>query len=126
MRSFFAKRWTLGLLLMVVSSFAIGQSTPAGLWRTIDDKTKVVRSQVRIVETNGEYEGKIEKIVTRLPDDDPELWLRDIVESQGFLCHQDWVADMLAASGAKWVKEEFRWETVQPARDRLVLRLVAE
>lgn len=72
MRSFFAKRWTLGLLLMVVSSFAIGQSTPAGLWRTIDDKTKVVRSQVRIVETNGEYEGKIEKIVTRLPDDDPE------------------------------------------------------
>ena len=27
-------------------------------------------------------------------------------------------ADMLAASGAKWVKEEFRWETVQPARDR--------
>jgi hypothetical protein len=27
-------------------------------------------------------------------------------------------AELLAASGAKWVKEEFRWETVQPSRDR--------
>jgi hypothetical protein len=27
-------------------------------------------------------------------------------------------AELLAASGARWVKEEFRWETVQPSRDR--------
>lgn len=47
-------------------------STPAGLWRTIDDKTGKERSLVRITGANGVYEGKVEKILTRLPDDDPD------------------------------------------------------
>jgi uncharacterized protein (DUF2147 family) len=51
--------------------------TPAGLWRTIDDKTGKERSLVRITETNGEYEGKVEKILTRLPDDDPDHLCRE-------------------------------------------------
>ncbi|HZR02608.1 MAG TPA: DUF2147 domain-containing protein [Burkholderiales bacterium] len=65
-------RAVLVLLLLGASSFAFAQATPAGLWRTTDDKTGVVRSLVRIAEVNGQYEGKVEKIINRLPDDDPE------------------------------------------------------
>ena len=36
-----------------------------------------------------------------LPGDDADLWLRDIVEAQGYLCRQDIVADMLASSHAR-------------------------
>lgn len=36
-----------------------------------------------------------------LPGDDADLWLRDIVETQRFLCRQDIVADMLATSHAR-------------------------
>jgi uncharacterized protein (DUF2147 family) len=41
---------------------AYAQSTPAGLWKTIDDATRKEKSLVRIVETNGVYTGKVEKI----------------------------------------------------------------
>jgi len=45
-----------------VSAFA--QSTsPAGLWKTVDDNTKKEKSFVRIVETNGVFSGKVEKII---------------------------------------------------------------
>jgi uncharacterized protein (DUF2147 family) len=47
-------------------------ATPAGLWRTIDDKTGKERSIIRIVDNNGVYEGQVEKILNRQPDDDPE------------------------------------------------------
>ena len=46
--------------------------SPVGLWQTIDDKTKLARSLVRIVEVNGALEGRVEKLLNRLPDDDPE------------------------------------------------------
>jgi len=36
-----------------------------------------------------------------LDDDDADLWLRDVTEAQGYLCHQDMVADMLATSHAR-------------------------
>ena len=43
---------------------ALAQSaTPAGVWKTVDDNTKKEKSLVRIVETNGVYYGKVEKIV---------------------------------------------------------------
>ena len=47
-------------------------STPVGLWRTVDDKTGKERALVRVEETDGSYHAHIEKIVTRLPDDDPD------------------------------------------------------
>ena len=51
-------------LLAGASLVAAAQSaSPAGLWRTIDDSTKKDKSLVRIVETNGVYSGKVEKIV---------------------------------------------------------------
>jgi uncharacterized protein (DUF2147 family) len=42
---------------------ALAQSTPAGVWKTIDDSTKNEKSLVRIVEQNGVYNGKVEKII---------------------------------------------------------------
>ena len=66
----------LGALLAATAGLA-EPSTPAGLWRTIDDKTGKERSLVRITEANGVYEGKVEKIITRLPDDDPDHLCRE-------------------------------------------------
>jgi uncharacterized protein (DUF2147 family) len=60
-----------GALLAATAAFA-DTSSPAGLWRTIDDKTGKERSVVRITERNGVYEGKVEKLLNRQPDDDPD------------------------------------------------------
>ncbi len=43
------------------SAFA-DDSSPVGVWKTVDDKTGKVRSLVRISEVNGELQGKIEKL----------------------------------------------------------------
>lgn len=48
---------------LLVSGMACAQATPVGLWKTIDDKTKVEKSLVRISENNGVVTGKIEKIL---------------------------------------------------------------
>jgi uncharacterized protein (DUF2147 family) len=39
------------------------QTSPVGLWKTIDDETKQARSLVRITEKDGVLSGKIEKIL---------------------------------------------------------------
>jgi len=44
--------------------------SPVGLWRSIDDKTGKERSLIRIVESGGTLEGKVEKIFDQ-PGDDP-------------------------------------------------------
>jgi uncharacterized protein (DUF2147 family) len=56
------KAWTLGgaLALVVCSSWA--QTTPVGLWKTIDDDGKTEKSLVRITDAGGVLSGKIEKI----------------------------------------------------------------
>jgi len=46
-------------------------NSPVGLWRTIDDKTGKERSLVRITETEGVLDGKVEKIFDE-PGDDPQ------------------------------------------------------
>ena len=45
--------------------------SPAGLWKTIDDKSGNERALVRIVDNNGVFEGRVERIFDR-PGDDPE------------------------------------------------------
>jgi len=58
------KNLAVALMLAGAALGAAAQATsPAGLWRTIDDNTKKDKSLVRIVETNGVYSGKVEKIV---------------------------------------------------------------
>ena len=62
-------RWTI-LLMVFFSSVVLAESTPAGLWRTIDDHSGKEKSLVRIVEVSGEYRGTIEKLF-REPGEDP-------------------------------------------------------
>jgi uncharacterized protein (DUF2147 family) len=52
---------TLALIAAVGSVCA--QSTPAGVWKTIDDKTKTEKAQIRITEAGGVYSAKIEKLL---------------------------------------------------------------
>jgi uncharacterized protein (DUF2147 family) len=51
----------------LVGALAVGcahaQVSPAGVWKTIDDKTKTERAQIRITETAGVFSGKIEKLL---------------------------------------------------------------
>jgi uncharacterized protein (DUF2147 family) len=57
-------------LLTCAASAAIAQSTPVGLWKTIDDETKVEKSYVRIVEQGGVLVGRIERLINP-PKADP-------------------------------------------------------
>lgn len=58
-------------LLAISSAYAVDAGSPAGLWRTIDDKTGKERALVRIIDSNGIYEGRVEKIFPQA-DDDPQ------------------------------------------------------
>lgn len=56
------KKALLTATLALLSSLASAQTTPVGLWKTIDDDGKTEKSLVRISETNGVLTGTIEKI----------------------------------------------------------------
>lgn len=63
---------TIGVgLVGAMRARAAADPTPLGLWRTIDDASGKDRSLVRVSEANGVYEGRVEQILTTLPDDDP-------------------------------------------------------
>ncbi len=67
-------RLSLAFLMMFFAAMAAAadRTSPVGLWKTIDDKTQQPRSLVRIVEAGGTLEGRIEQLLNRQPDDDPE------------------------------------------------------
>jgi uncharacterized protein (DUF2147 family) len=50
------------IVLFAAAGLAQAQSTPAGLWKTIDDDGKTEKSLVRINDAGGVLSGKIEKI----------------------------------------------------------------
>jgi len=54
---------TLIALALIVAGSAWAQTTPVGLWKTIDDKTKSERALVRITESGGVFSGRIEKLL---------------------------------------------------------------
>ena len=56
------KNAAIAFVLASASVLAMAQSTPAGLWKTIDDDGKTEKSLVRIVNTGGVFSGKVEKI----------------------------------------------------------------
>jgi len=56
------KRTAVAFFLSGASLMAMAQTTPAGLWRTIDDDGKTEKSLVRIVNAGGVLSGKVEKI----------------------------------------------------------------
>jgi uncharacterized protein (DUF2147 family) len=57
------KHQLIGLALAFAGAGALAQSTPAGLWKTIDDATKKEKSLVRITDSGGVLTGKIEKLL---------------------------------------------------------------
>ena len=61
---------TFLLLLGIAAAAPADINSPAGLWKTIDDKTGKERSLVRVSENNGVFEGRVEKIFDQ-PGDDP-------------------------------------------------------
>ena len=61
----------LAIILGVLSSSAMAQMTPVGLWRNVDDKTGEAKAEIRIVENAGVLNGKIDKRLGKdiKPDD---------------------------------------------------------
>ena len=57
------KKFCCVLLLATAAGAALAQTTPAGLWKTIDDETRVEKSLVRISDAGGVLSGKIEKFL---------------------------------------------------------------
>ena len=57
------RQLTLALGLGLFAAIAHAQTTPAGLWKTIDDESKKEKSLIRITETGGVFTGKLEKLL---------------------------------------------------------------
>lgn len=58
-------RLTLALLSVLFSAWhldALAQTSPVGLWKTIDDESKREKSLVRIGEADGALSGRIERL----------------------------------------------------------------
>ncbi|MBI1397633.1 MAG: DUF2147 domain-containing protein [Betaproteobacteria bacterium] len=60
------------LSCLVSVTQAADLTSPVGLWKTVDDHTHKARSLVRIVEVGGELQGRVEELLNRQPDDDPD------------------------------------------------------
>jgi len=56
------KTTLIALALTGASLAAAAQSTPAGLWKTIDDDGKTEKSLVRISDNAGTFSAKVEKV----------------------------------------------------------------
>ena len=63
------KKLLVALSLTAAAGVAFAQATPVGLWKTIDDETKVEKSQVRITDSGGALTGKIEKLFDKSKQD---------------------------------------------------------
>jgi uncharacterized protein (DUF2147 family) len=59
----------IALACTAATGLAAAQTTPVGLWKTIDEETKAEKSQVRISEAAGMLSGKIEKIADATKQD---------------------------------------------------------
>ena len=56
------------ILFFAAIGFTFAQSSPEGIWKTIDDNTGEAKSHVEIYEKGGAYYGKIVKLLRREPD----------------------------------------------------------
>jgi uncharacterized protein (DUF2147 family) len=62
------KRLITAAVLALAAAAATAQGTPAGVWKTIDDETKIEKSLIRITDSAGVFTGRIEKLLTDKPD----------------------------------------------------------
>jgi uncharacterized protein (DUF2147 family) len=58
-------RSIVAIVLGALAFPVLAQMTPAGVWRTIDDKTGEVSSEVRIADNAGVLSGRIEKLLRK-------------------------------------------------------------
>jgi uncharacterized protein (DUF2147 family) len=49
--------------LLLMSSCALAQVTPVGVWQSVDDKTGQPKAQIRVSESGGSLNGRIEKLL---------------------------------------------------------------
>ena len=49
--------------LLLIAASAAAQMSPVGLWRSIDDKTGAAKAEIRITQTAGALNGRIEKVL---------------------------------------------------------------
>jgi uncharacterized protein (DUF2147 family) len=56
------KTW-IATTLLAFAGTVLAQSTPVGVWKTIDDKTGTERAQIRITDSSGVLSGRIEKLL---------------------------------------------------------------
>jgi succinate dehydrogenase/fumarate reductase flavoprotein subunit len=85
-------------LLIIGSGFA-------GLWAAVSAREEGVK-RVLVVDKasigmSSQSRLSAGATIYCLPEDDAEQWLRSIAEAQGFLCHQDMIADMLETSHSR-------------------------
>ena len=79
--TFSLRHAALGLALALASGVAAAQAaSPAGLWKTVDDKTSKDKSLVRIVESGGVYSGKVEKVID--PDSPKDATCKDCTDDR--------------------------------------------
>jgi uncharacterized protein (DUF2147 family) len=64
------------LMVMLAGGTYADAASPAGVWRTIDDKSKKERSVIRITESGGEFRGVVEKLFDE-PGEDPAHLCKD-------------------------------------------------
>jgi len=50
-------------LTLITATTIIAQSSPIGVWKTVDDKTDEAKSHIEIYEQNGKLYGKIVKLL---------------------------------------------------------------
>jgi uncharacterized protein (DUF2147 family) len=59
---FITRRFMSSTILALSSLTAWADSSPVGLWKNIDDATGQAKALIRITETDGQLQGKIEKL----------------------------------------------------------------
>jgi uncharacterized protein (DUF2147 family) len=57
------KQVVAAALLSLVAGAALAQSSPVGLWKTVDDETGKEKSLVRVSEAGGVFTGKVEQLL---------------------------------------------------------------
>jgi len=59
----------LAWVIVASASVYAAETSPAGLWKTIDDRSGQAKGLIRIREIAGKFEGKIDKIFPKAGDD---------------------------------------------------------
>jgi uncharacterized protein (DUF2147 family) len=59
--------YSAAIACLVAATSAYAQSTPVGLWQSIDDTTGKPRAEIRISETGGVFTGRIERSLLPAP-----------------------------------------------------------